>query len=156
MAVGKSRIGRLLAKRLSLPFVDTDSRIEEHFRRSITEIFGQLGEAEFRRAERQLISRLLSEEAQVISVGGGAFTDDRTREELNRQALTVWLDAPFDLVVARLGRSASRPLAASKSEPEIRALWDQRRGHYAQAHLRIETGKRDPERVVEQIISQLP
>jgi shikimate kinase len=156
MAVGKSRIGRLLAKRLALPFVDTDSRIEEHYRRSITQIFGQLGEAEFRRAERELISRLLSEDAQVISIGGGAFANEQTREALNRQALTVWLDAPFDLVLARLARSASRPLAATKSEQEIRSLWDQRRAYYAQAHLRIETGKRDPERVVDQIIAQLP
>jgi len=155
MAVGKSRIGRLLAKRLSMPFVDTDSRIEEQFRRSVSEIFGQLGEAEFRRAEREMISRLLSEEPQIISVGGGAFTDERTREELNRQALTVWLDAPFELVVARLARSESRPLAASKSEEEIRALWDQRRNYYAQARLRIATGKRDPERVVDQIIAEL-
>jgi shikimate kinase len=155
MAVGKSRIGRLLAKRLDLPFVDTDSRIEEHFRRSITEIFGQLGEAEFRRAEHELISRLLCEEAQVISVGGGAFIDDRTREELKRQTLTVWLDAPFELVVARLARSASRPMATNRSEEEIRALWDLRRALYAQAHLRIATGKRDPERVVDQIIAEL-
>lgn len=156
MAAGKSRIGRLLAKRLNLPFVDTDSRIEEHYRRSVGEIFGQLGEAEFRRAEREVISRLLSEEAQIIAVGGGAFIDDETREALNRQAVTIWLDAPFELVLARLGRSGSRPVAADKSEEEIRALWDQRRTYYAQAHLRIATGKRDPERVVDAIIAELP
>ena len=155
MAAGKSRIGRLLARRLNLPFVDTDSRIEEHFRRSVTEIFSQLGEAEFRRAEREVISRLLSEEAQVISVGGGAFIDNETRSTVNGQAVTVWLDVPFDIVLARLSRSESRPLAAHKSEQEIRALWDQRRTYYAQAHLRIATGKRDPERVVDAIIAQL-
>ena len=155
MAAGKSRIGRLLAKRLDLPFVDTDSRIEELYRRSVAEIFGQLGEADFRRAERELISRLLWEEAQVIAIGGGAFIDDETREALNRQALTVWLDAPVELVLARLGKSSSRPLATNKSEQEIRALWDLRRNYYAQAHLRIATGKRDPERVVDQIIAEL-
>jgi shikimate kinase len=156
MAAGKSRIGRLLAKRLNLPFVDTDSRIEEHYRRSVTEIFSQLGEAEFRRAEGEIISRLLSEETQVISVGGGAFIDDETRRTLNCQAVTVWLDVPFNLMLARLSRSESRPLAVNKSEQEIRALWDQRRIYYAQAHLRIATGKRDPERVVDAIIAQLP
>jgi len=155
MAAGKSRIGRLLARRLNLPFVDTDSRIEEHFRRSVTEIFSQLGEAEFRRAEREVISRLLSQEAKVISVGGGAFIDNETRSTVNGQAVTVWLDVPFDIVLARLSRSESRPLAAHKSEQEIRALWDQRRTYYAQAHLRIATGKRDPERVVDAIIAQL-
>jgi shikimate kinase len=155
MATGKSRVGRLLAKRLNLPFVDTDSRIEEHYRRSVTGIFGQLGEAEFRRAEREIISRLLSEETQVISVGGGAFIDDETRRTLNGQAVTVWLDVPFNLMLARLSRSESRPLAANRSEREIRALWDQRRTYYAQAHLRIATGKRDPERVVDAIIAQL-
>ena len=156
MAAGKSRIGRLLAKRLHLPFVDTDSKIEEHYRRSVTEIFGQLGEAEFRRTEREVILRLLCDEAQVISVGGGAFIDDETRRTMNRQALTVWLDVPVDLVLARLSRSDSRPLAANKSEQEIRALWAQRRTNYAQAHLRIATGKRDPERVVDAIIAELP
>lgn len=146
----------MLAKRLHAPFVDTDSRIEEHYRRSVAEIFDQLGEAEFRSAEREVISRLLSEEAQVISVGGGAFIDDETRKALNRRAVTVWLDVPFDLVLARLSRSESRPLAANKSEQEIRVLWDQRRTYYAQAHLRIATGKRDPERVVDAIIAELP
>ncbi len=156
MAAGKSRIGRLLAKRLEMPFVDTDSRIEELYRRSVAEIFDQLGEAEFRRAEREVISQLLSEDAQVIAVGGGAFIDDETRDALNRQAVTVWLDAPFELVLARLVRSGSRPLAANKSKPEVRALWDERRTYYAQARLRIETGKTDPERVVDYVIAQLP
>lgn len=156
MAVGKSRIGRLLAKRLNLDFVDTDSRIEELYRRSVSEIFSQLGEAEFRRAEREIISRLISEGPQVISIGGGAFTDEHTREALKRQALTLWLDAPVQLILERLARSAGRPLASNKSEQEIRALWDRRRNHYAEAHLRIETGKRDPDRIVEQIVAQLP
>lgn len=155
MAAGKSRIGRLLADRLKLPFVDTDAEIEEVYRRPVVEIFDRVGEAEFRRRERELISRLLFEEARVISLGGGAFTDDQTRSAANRQALTVWLDTPLDLVLARLGRSDSRPLAANKSEQEIRALWDQRRAFYEQAKLRIPTGNHDPERIVDQIVAEL-
>jgi shikimate kinase len=139
-----------------LSVVDTDSRIEERYRRSVAEIFEQLGEAEFRKTEREVISRVLSDEPQVVAVGGGAFVDDETREALNRKAVTVWLDAPFDLVLERLRRSASRPLAANKSEGEVRALWDLRRSYYAQAHLRIETGSGDPERIVEKILAQLP
>src|SRR5437868_2356931 len=111
MAAGKSRIGRLLAQRLNLPFVDTDIRIEEISGIPIAQFFCERGETEFRKMERELILRLLqSEGAQVIALGGGAFVDPQTRDALNRQARTVWLDAPFELVLERLSRSATRPL----------------------------------------------
>jgi shikimate kinase len=157
MAAGKSRIGRLLAQRLNLPFVDTDTRIEEICGVPLAQFFREQGEAEFRNAERELISRLLqSGEAQVIAIGGGAFVDPHIRDELNRQARTVWLDAPFELVLRRLSRSTIRPLAAGKSALELRALWNERRSHYAQAQVRIETSDADPRRIVEQIMRELP
>jgi shikimate kinase len=156
MAAGKSRVGGLLAQRLNLPFVDTDSKIEEIYGVSVAQIFLERGEPEFRKAERKLILRLLqSGEPQVIAIGGGAFVDPHVRDALNRQARTVWLDAPFELVLKRLSRSTVRPLAADKAEPELRALWNERRSHYVEAQLRIETSDADPRRIVEQIIEEL-
>jgi len=156
MAAGKSRIGDLVARRLNLPFVDTDTKIEEICGAPIAQFFRERGEPEFREVERTLIMGLLqSGEAQVIAVGGGAFVDPQIREALNRQALTVWLDAPFVLLQERLSRSTTRPLAADKSAVELRALWNERRSHYAHAQLRIETSDADPQRVVDRIIKEL-
>lgn len=156
MAAGKSRIGRLVAQRLNLPFVDTDSKIEEICGVPVAQFFRERGEPEFRKAERKLILRLLqSGEAQVIAIGGGAFVDPHIRDALNRQARTIWLDAPFELVLKRLSRSTMRPLAADKSALELRALWNERRSHYAQAQVRIETSDADPQRIVERIIKEL-
>jgi shikimate kinase len=156
MAAGKSRVGGLLAERLNVPFVDTDSKIEEICGVPVAQLFRERGEPEFRKAERKLILRLLqSGEPQVIAIGGGAFVDPHVRDALNRQARTVWLDAPLELVLERLSRSTIRPLAADKSEPELRALWNARRSHYAQAQVRIETSDADPQCIVDQIIGEL-
>jgi shikimate kinase len=155
MGAGKSRIGRLLAQRLRLPFVDTDQAIEESYRLSVADIFRERGEAEFRGAERSLIGRLLNEDPKVIALGGGAFVDASNRETLNGGAWTVWLDPPFEIILPRLRRSAARPLASSRSEDELRALWNERRQYYAHAQLRIETSDADPARIVEQIIQEL-
>jgi shikimate kinase len=155
MAAGKSRIGRLLAQRLRLPFVDTDHAIEESYRLSVADIFRERGEAEFRDAERALITRLVHEDPKVIALGGGAFVDPRTRDVLNTGAWTIWLDPPFEVILPRLRRSTARPLASSKSEGELRGLWTERRPYYAQAQLRIETSDIDPARIVDQIIQEL-
>jgi shikimate kinase len=156
MAAGKSRIGRLVAQRLSLPFVDTDRKIEEICGVPLAQLFRERGEPEFRKAERKLILRLLqSGEAQVIAIGGGAFVDPHIRETLNQLARTVWLDTPFGLILKRLSCSTSRPLAADKSALELHALWNERRSHYAQAQVRIETSDADPQRIVERIIKAL-
>jgi shikimate kinase len=155
MAAGKSRIGRLLAQRLRIPFVDTDQAIEESYRLSVADIFRERGEAEFREAERALIARLLGDEPRVIALGGGAFADQRNRESLNSGARTIWLDPPFEVILPRLRRSTARPLASSRSEDELRALWNERRQYYAQAQLRIETSDADPARIVDRIIQEL-
>jgi shikimate kinase len=155
MAAGKSRIGRILAERLKLPFIDTDREIERSYGVPIAAIFAERGEAEFRKAERELILRLLSEKAQVIAIGGGAFVDSVTRSELNRKARTVWLDVPLEIAMDRLARSDARPLATSKSEEELRALWEERRKCYAEAHVRIDVSKPDQTRIIAQIVGTL-
>lgn len=155
MAAGKSTIGRRLAERLGMPFVDTDAELEKAHGLSVGQIFSQRGEPEFRKAERELIFRLLAGEPQVLSVGGGAYVDDEVREALDRQATVIWLDPPFELILERLGRSGARPLASGRSPEELRRLWDERRKVYAAAPIHIPTSDADPDSFVETILQQL-
>jgi shikimate kinase len=155
MAAGKSTIGRLLAERLGMPFVDTDAELEKAHGLPVREIFSQRGEPEFRKAERALIFRLLAEEPQVLSVGGGAYVDDEVREALDRGATAIWLDPPFELILERLGRSSARPLASGRSPEELRQLWVERRRVYARAPIHIPASDADPDSFVETIIQQL-
>jgi shikimate kinase len=155
MAAGKSTIGRLLAERLGMPFVDTDAQLEKAHRLSVGEIFSQRGEPEFRKAERELILGLLAGEPQVLSVGGGAYVDEEVRQALDRQATVIWLDPPFELILERLGRSGSRPLASGRSAEELRRLWDTRCGVYIGAHIHVRTSDAEPLSFVETILHQL-
>lgn len=155
MAAGKSKIGRALADRLAMPFVDTDAEIEAAERMTIADIFAVDGEAAFREAEREAIARQLAGEAKVMALGGGAFVDPENRARLNAACCTVWLDPPFDVLLSRLRRSTRRPLATARSESELRALWESRRSSYAEAQLRVATGDDDPQRYVDAIIAKL-
>jgi shikimate kinase len=155
MGTGKTTIGRSLAQRLGMPFFDTDREIEKAFGLSVPEIFAERGEPEFRATERELVSRLLPGPAKILSLGGGAYVDFQTREAVNRVATTVWLDPPFELILARLARSNMRPIASEKSPEELRRLWNERRASYANAHLRIVTSDGEPREAVEQILKAL-
>jgi shikimate kinase len=155
MAAGKTTIGRRLAERLGLPFLDADREIEKAFGLTVAEIFALHGEDKFRSAEREIISQLIGGEARVLSLGGGAFVDARTRAALHMRATTVWLDPPFDLIVERLARSTQRPLASSKSRDELHRLWEERRASYSEADIRIVTTNEDPGRAVDSIVEQL-
>ena len=155
MASGKSTVGAALAERLGWRFVDTDQLIEQETGRSVTEIFGRQGEAEFRELERALILGVIGHEPRVIAVGGGAFTDPVLRSRLSRAATTVWLDAPVELILERLAESTDRPLASGKSTADLRQLWDERRPSYAEAHLRIAVADADLLEVVERIVASV-
>lgn len=155
MAVGKSKIGSMLAARLKLPFVDTDREIEAAFGLSVRQIFEQAGEAEFRRAERELIANLVGMKPQVVALGGGAYLDPDSRLALSRHTTVIWLDPPFEIVAARLTKSNTRPLASGKSRAELGQLWEQRREVYAQAHLRIPASDGSPTEVVDKILGEL-
>src|SRR6478609_8588960 len=97
MGVGKSTVGRRLASRLRLPFVDSDAAIEDASGFSAAEVFERYGESDFRDGERRLVARLVEGEVRVIATGGGAYVDPSTRKLLNDRAITVWLDAPIDI-----------------------------------------------------------
>ena len=111
MGAGKTCIGRRLAQRLDLPFVDADAEIEEAAGCTIEEIFARHGEAVFRDGERRVMARLLRGPRRVIATGGGTFIDPRTRAEIRARALSVWLRADLDLLLKRTSRRNNRPPA---------------------------------------------
>ena len=110
MGVGKSTVGRRLATRMRLPFVDADTEIEAAAGMSITDIFDRFGEAHFRDGERRVIARLMDGLPKVIATGGGAFINDDTRALILESALAIWLDANTAVLADRVGRRDTRPL----------------------------------------------
>ncbi len=140
MGAGKSSVGRRLAARLGLPFVDADAEIEEAANATITEIFEQHGEAYFRDGERRVIQRLLDGEPKVLATGGGAFIQPETRAAIRAGAISIWLKADRDLILARVKRRSTRPLLKT-ADPA--AVVDQliaaRDPVYAEADIQIQS-----------------
>lgn len=153
MGAGKSTVGRRLAKRLNLPFVDTDEAIEDAAGYSAAEIFERFGEKDFRDGERRLVARLIDGAKGIIATGGGAFVDPRTRELLNQRAITVWLDAPVEILAERTSRRDTRPLLRGGNPRQtLEKLIEERRPSYAEAHIRITSGGGGHHEVVEKIL----
>lgn len=156
MGVGKSSIGRRLAAALDLPFVDADDEIERAAGRTITEIFADRGEAEFRAGERRVITRLLDEKPHVLATGGGAFMNDETRALIKQKAVSVWLKADVDVLVRRLSKREGRPLLKGKNIREtLLELLAVRNPVYACADLAVETGDGPHQAAVDAIIAAL-
>ncbi len=140
MGAGKSAIGRRLAARVGLPFADADREIERAAGLTIEDIFETYGEAAFRDVERRVIARLLREDLQVVSTGGGAFMDLDTRQIIAERGISLWLRADLDLLVARTGRRDNRPLLKQGNRRDILArLIDQRYPVYARADITIDS-----------------
>ena len=140
MGVGKSTVGRKLAKMLKRSFVDADDAIEEAAQRSIAEIFEEFGEDYFRDGERRVIVRLMEEHSGVIATGGGAFVNDETRRLILEQAIAVWIDCDIDTLVERTSRRNTRPLLKNGDPKEILTRLAKERGEfYAQAQVRVES-----------------
>ncbi len=140
MGAGKTSIGRRLAARVGLPFVDADEEIQAAAGSSIGDIFERLGEASFRDGERRVIARLLDGPPIVLATGGGAFMDPRTRERIAEKAISVWLRADLDTLVRRTSRRNDRPLLKDGDPREILArLMDQRYPIYQQADIIVDS-----------------
>lgn len=156
MGVGKSCIGRNLAARLNLPFVDADAEIETAAGCSIPEIFARHGERHFRDGERRVISRLLETKSQVLATGGGAFLDARTRRLIRERGVAVWLRGDLDLLVKRTARRDNRPLLKQGDPREIlKKLIDERYPTYAEADLTVDSVDGPPEITLERVIDAL-
>ena len=156
MGVGKSTVGRRLAKRLGLSFVDSDAEIADAAGYSPAEIFERFGEQDFRDGERRLVARLIEGDVRVIATGGGAYVDPRTRKLLNERAITVWLDAPVDILAERTARRDTRAqLRNGDPKAVLQRLAAERRPSYQEAHIHVTSGDGAHKDVVDAIVRAL-
>ncbi|HEX8444363.1 MAG TPA: shikimate kinase [Allosphingosinicella sp.] len=156
MGAGKTTVGRRLARRLGLGFLDSDEEIERVADHSISEIFARFGEESFRDGERRVIARLIRGAPKVIATGGGAFVNDATRALILERCVAVWLDADLDTLAERVSRRNTRPLLKDREPlPVLRDLADKRAPIYAEAHVHVRSLPAPHERAVDQILAAL-
>jgi len=138
MGAGKTAVGRALAQRLGVPFLDSDAEIERAANMTIAEIFARDGEAFFRDRETEVLNRLLDEECGVLSTGGGAFLAERNRRLISQKAVSVWLDVDLALLWSRVKHKDTRPLLRT-ADPyaTLRALYEARVPVYATADIAV-------------------
>jgi shikimate kinase len=153
---GKSALGRRLAPRLELPFLDVDDEIERAAGKSIKDIFAEHGEAYFREGERKVIARLLASGPQVLATGGGALLAEETRANIRRAGISIWVKADVSLLVRRVTKRSTRPLFEGRDpEAVVRELMDARLPLYAAAHITVQSRDVPHEMIVEEIIDAL-
>jgi len=156
MAVGKSAVGRNLAKRLHRRFVDLDRIIEKRAGLKVREIFEQKGEPYFRELEKRTLSDLLQKPGYVIATGGGVVMDEENLRLLQEKTLLVCLSASTDTILARVGNGTKRPLLKGSDRRErVEELVKLRADKYAQAHITVDTSELSIEQVVNQIVAAL-
>jgi shikimate kinase len=153
MAAGKTTVARALADRLGWRADDIDELIEARERRTVADIFARSGEPYFRALEREILHLLLPLRHLVVATGGGTFMDPDNRAAINIDGFSVWLDVPFDELLARIPADGRRQLAADRAQLE--RLYTVRQGAYANARLRIDARGVRPDEVAERIIEAL-
>lgn len=157
MGAGKTAVGRALAARLSVPFLDSDHEIELAANMTIPEIFARDGEPFFRDKESQVIARLLAEERGILSTGGGAFMNAENRELISELGVSVWLNAGLDVLWNRVKHKDTRPLLRT-ADPRatLAAIYGERVPVYAQADLSVASDGEAPiETMVDKVIQAL-
>jgi shikimate kinase len=156
MGAGKTTVGRRLARRLDLPFVDADAEIESAAGRTVAEIFAEDGEAFFRAGEERVIARLLESGPQVLATGGGAWTSEKTRDLVAKKAISVWLRANLDVLMERVSRRPGRPLLQNPDPRAVmKKLMDERYPLYALADITVESREAPHQTIVNDIILAL-
>ena len=157
MGVGKSSVGRRLAARLAIPFVDADSEIEKAAGMTIPEIFARNGEAYFRGGEARVLARLLEGGPQVLATGGGAFVNPDTRALVKLKGVSVWLSADLEVLLRRTSkRRSDRPLLQTDDPAEtLRALLAEREPTYALADLTVQSREVPHETIVADVLAAL-
>jgi shikimate kinase len=156
MGAGKSCVGRRLAARLGLDFIDSDTAFEAASGCTIAEFFARHGEAAFREGERKVIARLLEDGPKVLATGGGAFVDPETRARIKQDGCSVWIRADLDLLVKRTTGRDHRPLLKQGDPREILArLIEARHPIYAEADLIVDSSDEAPEVTVARVLSGL-
>jgi shikimate kinase len=157
MGAGKSSIGRRLAQRLGVTFVDADAEIEAAAGMTIAEIFATYGEPYFRSGEQRVIARLLESGPKVLATGGGAFINPETRAGVRQKGVSVWLKAEFEVLMRRVKRraTADRPMLQGDPAQRIRHLMDERYPLYAEADVTVISREVSHEIIVNEIVSEL-
>lgn len=156
MGVGKSTVGRRLAKRLDLPFADGDIEIEAAAAMTVSDIFAKLGEAEFRAGEARVLKRLLHAPRMVLATGGGAILNAETRAGLKARAVTVWMRADLVTVAARVQRRDTRPLLRGRDPLEaLKAMAEVRYPFYAAADVTVDVASGAHGEAVDRIVAAL-
>ena len=138
MGAGKTAVGRALAQRLGVSFLDSDAEIEVAANRTVPEIFERDGEPFFRTKETQIIERLLAEKRCVLSTGGGAFLSEQNRMNISGKGISVWLDADLELLWNRVRNKDTRPLLRTPNpKSTLQDIYDQRVPTYALADMTV-------------------
>jgi len=151
MGAGKSSIGRRLAARLGIPFIDADTEIESAAGMTIAEIFEKHGEPYFRAGEARVIARLLDNGPQVLATGGGSVMDPQTRALIGEKSISIWLKADIDVLLKRTKRRNDRPLAE-----KIKDLLPAREPLYSQADIVVQSRDEPHDTIIEEIMTRLP
>ncbi len=156
MGCGKSTIGKRLAKKIGLPFIDLDTRIEEITNLPVKEIFARHGEAYFRALETETIKQLLDGTQAVIATGGGAFINDEIRSLIKAKSISVWINADLQTLVERVSRRNTRPLLENGNKAEIlKDLMEKRYPIYQQADITVLTSQGTHEVVLRSIMEAI-
>jgi shikimate kinase len=156
MGAGKSSIGRRVALRMGVPFVDADAEIEKAAQMTIPELFARRGEAEFRAGEARVILRLLESGPQVLATGGGAFINPDTRAAIGAKGISIWLKADLDVLMKRIRRRHDRPLLKTDDPgATLRQLIDERYPIYALADLTVQSREVPHDKIVDEIVDAL-
>jgi shikimate kinase len=153
---GKSALGKRLAPRLGLPFVDVDEEIERAAGKTVKDIFADYGEASFRDGERKVIARLLAAGPQVLATGGGALLNEETRANIRGSGVSIWVKADAALLVRRVAKRNTRPLFEGRDpETVVKELMAARHPLYAHADIVVESRDVPHETMVEEIVEAL-
>lgn len=153
MGAGKSSVARRLARRLGWQTADIDAMVEQREHMTVADIFAKRGEPYFRAAERAVVAAQVPTRHVIVATGGGTFVDPQNRETINQDGVSVWLDVPLDLAIARVPADGRRPLAANRDEFE--QLYHARRSAYQLAHIRLEANRANVDALVEELLDRL-
>jgi len=154
MGSGKSTIGRLLAEKLNMKFIDIDKEIEKKEGKSIKDIFKEKGESYFRELEKKEIELFSEKSGYVVSTGGGLGANKDNMEKMKKNGIVIWLDVSLEEVLKRCGNDKNRPLLQLPFE-ELKKLYEERKKIYSLADIHIDVNSKTPQEILKEIYENL-